>query len=109
MVWDALRLGDIGEQFDTVIDSGLFHVFDDEQRRQYVDSLHAAVRAGGRYFLACFSDRQPGDWGPRRVSEKEILDAFEQGWKVNTIRPEEFDVNLDPPTAVAWLAKITRI
>jgi hypothetical protein len=27
-----LALADLNEQFDTVLDSGLFHVFDDERR-----------------------------------------------------------------------------
>ncbi len=67
LVWDALRLAELGEQFDTVLDSGLFHVFDDERRHRYVDALAAAVRPGGHYFMCCFSDRQPGDWGPRQA------------------------------------------
>src|SRR2546423_7676146 len=36
LVRDALTLADWGERFDTVIDSGLFHVFGDEDRRRYV-------------------------------------------------------------------------
>ena len=69
LVWDALAMADLNEQFDTVVDSGLFHVFDDERRAQYVGSLAAVVRPGGRVLLACFSDRQPGNWGPRRVRQ----------------------------------------
>jgi hypothetical protein len=46
-----------GEQFDTVIDSGLFHVFDGEQRTRYVGSLRAATALGGHLLLLCFSDR----------------------------------------------------
>src|SRR5438105_2362259 len=46
LVWDALRLAELGEQFDTVIDSGLFHVFDDDRRAQYVEALGAIVRPG---------------------------------------------------------------
>ena len=38
LVADALRLVDLGEQFDTVLDCGLFHVLDDEERERYVDS-----------------------------------------------------------------------
>jgi 2-polyprenyl-3-methyl-5-hydroxy-6-metoxy-1,4-benzoquinol methylase len=57
LVWNALALADLNEQFDTVLDSGLFHVFDDERRAQYVASLPAVVRPGGRVLLASFSDR----------------------------------------------------
>ena len=109
LLWDALKLGDLRERFDTVIDSGLFHVFDDERRAQYVDQLSAVVRPGGRYLMCCFSDRQPGDWGPRRVTQAEIRDSFAQGWSISSITAETFDINMDPPTALAWLTKMTRV
>ncbi len=38
LLWDALRLSDLEESFDTVLDSGLFHVFDDESRATYVEA-----------------------------------------------------------------------
>ena len=68
VVADALRLADLGEQFDTVLDCGLFHVLDDLERERYVGSLADVVAPGGCVHLLCFSDRQPGDWGPRRVT-----------------------------------------
>jgi SAM-dependent methyltransferase len=108
LVWDALRLAELGEQFDTVLDSGLFHVFDDERRARYVEALAAAVRSGGHYFMCCFSDRQPGDWGPRRVRQDDIRDSFGAGWNVDAIEAAQFDLNRIPPVAQAWLATITR-
>jgi len=63
-VLDALRLDTLGESFDTILDSGLFHVFDDAARARYVTAVHAVLRSGGHLYLMCFSDRQPGDWGP---------------------------------------------
>ncbi len=59
-VHDALALGDLGRRFRTVVDSGLFHTFDDEERRRYVTSLAAATAPGARLFVLCFSERQPG-------------------------------------------------
>jgi SAM-dependent methyltransferase len=108
LVWDALALRDLGQQFDTVIDSGLFHVFDDARRARYVSSLADAVGTGGRVLLACFSDRQPGVWGPRRVREAELRDAFADGWIVESIEPTRFQTNLGPGWAEAWLARIRR-
>jgi cyclopropane fatty-acyl-phospholipid synthase-like methyltransferase len=46
-VVDALDLGALGEVFDVVVDSGLFHVFDDEERPQYAASLARVLRTGG--------------------------------------------------------------
>jgi SAM-dependent methyltransferase len=76
LVMDALGLKDLPEVFDTVIDSGLFDVFNDSDRRRYVEGLATVVKPGGRLFLLCFSDAEPGSQGPRRVSRKEIEDAF---------------------------------
>ena len=110
-VLDALRLDTLGESFDTILDSGLFHVFDDDARTRYVTALHAALRPGGHLHLMCFSDRQPGDWGPRRVTEGELRAAFGSGWRIDSLTPDRFDINpgLGTPTAEAWLADILRL
>ena len=110
-VADALHLGSLGLTFDTVTDSGLFHVFDNPQRAQYVTSLGSVLRSGGSYYLMCFSDSQPGDWGPRRVRRDELVAAFSDGWAVTSIAADEFVINpgLGTPTAQAWLATIRRL
>jgi SAM-dependent methyltransferase len=110
-VADALNLGQIGMTFDTVIDSGLFHVFDDEGRVRYVTSLASVLRSGGSCYLMCFSDRQPGDWGPRRVRQDELVAAFGGGWAVTDIAADAFGINpgFGAPTAQAWLATIRRL
>ena len=108
IVWDALRLAALGELFDTVLDSGLFHVFQDDDRPRFVDGLRAVIRPGGRYLMLCFSDRQPGVWGPRRLTKAEIRASFDDGWRVDSIEPARFDVTIDPNGALAWLATITR-
>jgi len=108
LVWDALRLAGLGELFDTVLDSGLFHVFQDDDRPRFVDGLRAVIRPGGRYLMLCFSDRQPGVWGPRRLTKAEIRASFDDGWRVDSIEPARFDVTIDPNGALAWLATITR-
>jgi cyclopropane fatty-acyl-phospholipid synthase-like methyltransferase len=60
---DALALKDLPEVFDSVIDSGLFHVFSDEDRKRYVGGLATVLKPGGRLFLLCFSDEEPGTRG----------------------------------------------
>jgi len=54
-VMDALALKELPEVFDNVIDSGLFHVFSDEDRKRYVEGLASVLKPGGRFFLLCFS------------------------------------------------------
>jgi SAM-dependent methyltransferase len=110
-VLDALRLVTLGEAFDTILDSGLFHVFDDAARAGYVRAVHAVLRPGGHLHLMCFSDREPGDWGPRRVAEGELRAAFRSGWRIDSLAPDRFDINLGlgSPTAEAWLADVVRL
>ena len=111
-VADALKLGELGPGFDTIIDSGLFHVFDDESRIRYVTSLASVLRPGGRLCLMCFSDRQPGMFGPRRVSQDELRAAFADGWTNVAIEAEAFALNRGAfgiATAQAWLATVSRV
>ena len=111
-VADALKLGELGLGFDTIIDSGLFHVFDDESRVRYVTSLASVLRPGGRLYLMCFSDRQPGMFGPRRVSQDELRAAFTDGWMIVAIEAEAFALNRGAfgiATAQAWLATVSRV
>ncbi|HYK70869.1 MAG TPA: class I SAM-dependent methyltransferase [Streptosporangiaceae bacterium] len=109
-VADALSLDQLGGTFDTVIDSGLFHVFGDEDRAAYVASLAAVLQPGSTCYLMCFSDRQPGDWGPRRVRADELRASFSDGWAFESITADTFDVNpIEGVTQVqAWLAAIRR-
>jgi cyclopropane fatty-acyl-phospholipid synthase-like methyltransferase len=109
-VADALNLGSLRLTADTVIDSGVFHVFGDEDRVRYVASLAAVLRPAGACYLMCFSDRQPGTWGPRRVREEELRAAFSGGWAIESITAATFEINpLEGITQVqAWLAAIRR-
>jgi cyclopropane fatty-acyl-phospholipid synthase-like methyltransferase len=93
LVKDATKLEDWGERFASVIDCGLFHVFSDDDRRRYVRGLAHVVLPGGRLFLMSFSDEEPGNEGPRRVSQQELYDAFADGWEVESVEPVQIEVN----------------
>ena len=108
MVWNALELGDLGETFDTVLDCGLFHVFDDPDRLKYVEALRDAMPIGACYYLLCFSDLEPGDWGPRRIRQDEIRLSFLDGWHVEAVEAARLETTIEPGSAHAWLASIRR-
>jgi cyclopropane fatty-acyl-phospholipid synthase-like methyltransferase len=99
LVMDAPALKGVPGVFDAVIDSGLFHAFGDDDRRQYVEGLASVLKPGGRLFLLCFSDAEPGTQGPRRVSKQEIGEAFAEGWVVESIEPSRYEVRPDPTDA----------
>jgi SAM-dependent methyltransferase len=106
LTYDARKLAELGESFDTVLDSGLFHIFGDEDRASYVDSVRSVLVPGGRYFMLGFSDRQPGDGGPRRLTRDDITTAFAEGWRIDSIER----TTLDSPTGgiAGWLVALTR-
>jgi len=108
LVADALELQTLGRTFDIAIDCGLFHTFSDADRTRFERSLHRILRASARYVLLCFSEYQPGDFGPRRVTQAEIRATFETGWRVDSIVAERFAARLPGHGAEAWLALLTR-
>jgi len=109
-VGDALNLDLPASSITTIIDSGLFHVWTDEERPRYAASIGSVLAPGGHVYLMCFSDRQPGDWGPRRVHQEELRAVFADGWAVESITADTFEVNeiADTTTVEAWLAIIRR-
>jgi cyclopropane fatty-acyl-phospholipid synthase-like methyltransferase len=107
---DARQLGELGEVFDTVLDCGLFHLFDGADRVAYVDALRSVVPPGGCYFMLGFSDRQQGEWGRvHKLTRAEIEAAFADGWRVDSIEPSTIDITTDPDGIRAWLVALTRI
>ena len=109
LVADALRLPRLHREFDAAIDSGLFHVFSDRDRAAYVESLRGVLRPHGKYFMLCFSDREPVGWGgPRRIFKHEILSSFSEGWRVNYVRPAKFASAFNDEGGHAWFSKITK-
>jgi hypothetical protein len=78
-----------------VIDSGLFHVFSDDDRSKYVSGLATVLRPGRKLYLLCFSNDEPGTQGPRRISKNELQDAFSKGWEIESIEPSRLEVRPD--------------
>ncbi len=54
-VADALHLERLGRTFDTVLDCGLFHTFNAEERPGYVASLASVTEQGGTLYVLCFA------------------------------------------------------
>ena len=107
---DAFALERLGRTFETVLDCGLFHTFDGDERPGYVASLAAVTGNGGTLYVLCFSDDGP-DLGPHPISEEELRAAFNpgNGWNVAAIKPDRVQTRYHEDGAPAWLATIKRI
>jgi len=108
LVLNALDLTSLNRKFDTATDSGLFHTLSDKDRPVFVDNLAAILSPGGKYFMLCFSDLEPGGYGPRRITQREIQDSFRDGWSINYIRPAVFESLTRAEGPRAWLSSISK-
>ena len=93
LIKDALTLDQWDQKFNSIIDSGLFHVFSDDDRRRYVAGLAHILNPAGHLLLLCFSNEEPAGNGPRRISRDELHNAFSTGWKIESIQPTRFEIN----------------
>jgi hypothetical protein len=78
-------------------------------RPKFVDALRASMPVGAGNYMLCFSDLEPGDWGPRRIQQDEIRVTFSDGWCVEDIASAKIEITVEPGSARAWLASILRI
>lgn len=102
-VADARELGGFRERFDTVIDSGLFHVLGRRaDRLRYAACLRRVGRQGGSVYLLAFRagkgararcagvlrkglQRLFTGFGTHGVSERELRETFREGWKIESL------------------------
>ena len=107
---DAFQLERLGRTFQTVLDCGLFHSFDGDERTRYVASLASVTEDDGTLYMLCFSDEGP-ETGPHPVSQEELRAAFSpsNGWNVAAIEPDWIQARIHDGGAPAWFATIKRI
>ena len=108
---DAFYLERLGRRFETVLDCGLFHTFDGDERPGYVASLASVTEQDGTLYVLCFSDNGPGT-GPHPISQEELRAAFTPGtgWNIAAIETGRIQTRYhDDDGAPAWFATIRRI
>jgi hypothetical protein len=107
---DAFHLERLGRMFVTVLDCGLLHTFDGDERPEYVASLASVTEYDRTLYVLCFSDDGP-DTGPHTISQRELRAAFNpgSGWNVAAIEPDRVETRYDDDGAPAWFATIKRI
>ena len=107
-VADAFRLSELGRQFKTVVDSGMLHTLEAEERLRYVASLASVTEPGGTLYVLAFSDEGP-DAGPHPVTRDELIAAFGPGWDVVGLESDRVLTRYhDDHGAPAWLATVRR-
>ena len=130
-VLNVLELRTLGRKFDTVIDSGLFHWLNIEERSLFIDNLAAVIRPRGTYFMLCCSEltRNPDiskvkdflpDFdklteglpefkdGAYHVTQAQIKELFQDGWHINYIRQATLEARLELGEFHGWLSSISK-
>ena len=100
----------LGRRFATVIDSGLFHTFDDDERERFATSLARPLEPGGRYFVLCFSEREKRGRrpAPRDAGGAAARPSTGRRSACSSIEAAEMATNLEDSAAQAWLARVER-
>jgi SAM-dependent methyltransferase len=109
-VADAFELDRLGRNFDTVLDCGLFHTCDDDERSRYVASVASVTRHDGTLYVLCFSDDAPAI-GPHPIRQDELQSSFSQqsGWNVDRVEPAMIQTTFMDQCVPAWFATVTRL
>ena len=110
-VGDALKLDEYFEEesFDTVIDSGLFHSLDNDERLPFAKQIRRVLVDGGKYFMLCFSDKDPDDEVPVRISQEEIQRTFSTLLRIDYIKDTFLFSKFHTKGARAYVASMTKI
>jgi ubiquinone/menaquinone biosynthesis C-methylase UbiE len=111
VVGDVLQMDQLFSdvKFDFVIDSGLFHTMTDEERPLFARQVHGVLKKGGKYFMLCFSDAEPGEYGPRRVSKSEIEHTFLPFFEIIYIKNAYFDSRFGSGSRKAYLLSALKV
>lgn len=91
LVKDAMTLETWDRRFASIIDSGLFHIYDGEGRQRYVKGLAHVLEPGGRLFLFSFADGPHAPGGG--VSRQAMQEAFADGWEIESLDYAEGELN----------------
>jgi len=107
---DAFHLERLDRKFQTVMDCGLFHTFNVDERPLYVASVASVTEHGGTVYVLCFSDEGP-DTGPHPISQADLRAVFNPGtgWNIAAIEPDRVLTRFHENGAPAWFATIKRI
>ena len=110
VVGDVLKMDELlkESEFDVIIDSGLFHTMTDEDRPIFARQVYRVLKPRGKYFMLCFSDKEPSGPRPRRVSKAEIEHTFTPLFKIVYIEDSAFEAKFGSGRREAYLLSAVR-
>lgn len=100
IVDDILRTKLKPKQFDFILDRGVFHTMNPQDRKKFADVIKRILKQNGIYFMKCFSTKTPGTWGPFRFTKEQIKEYFGGNFNIVSIKESIFGgtINNAPKT-----------
>jgi 2-polyprenyl-3-methyl-5-hydroxy-6-metoxy-1,4-benzoquinol methylase len=86
----------LNREFDFVFDRGCFHVFQPQQRPDYVRVVARLVKPKGYLLLKTFSHLEPREDGPYRFTPEEIAEIFSTQFHVVSFTETVYHGTLNP-------------
>lgn len=90
-VKDAMTLPVWDKSFASVIDSGLYHIYEAANRQAYIRGLAHVLQPGGRLFLLSFTNDEPSAQGG--VSKDDLYTDFAKDWQIESIKAVRGEIN----------------
>ena len=86
------------KKFDFIFDRGVFHVFEKDQRTQYLSEIKRILNEDGILFLKCMSKEEknlPDNGMPHKFSKQDIADFFSSDFEIEKVSDTIFKGTLD--------------
>lgn len=89
-VADATSLDGVEQQFDTVLDSALYHCLPEESRGDYAAALWRVTKPNAHLHLFCFADEASLPLPIPGVSTENLRSNLGKQWDITDIKPEKY-------------------
>ena len=103
-------LKELDMKFNTVIDSGVFHMFDTNSRYQYQKVVGHVLNSNGILYILAFSYLEPLGIGPsQRLTEEDYIETFKDSWKILNFEQDKFETRFSNERSKGLLTTIKRM
>ena len=98
VVDDILESKFIDNEFDFILDRGVFHIFEQEKLPVYLTQIRRILKKNGILFLKCMSikEKDLDGKGPYLYSKKMVKEFFEKDFKIESMKNSVYYGTLNP-------------
>ena len=108
--YNLFDLYNLGRTFNTIIDSGVFNLFDANSKVEYQYIMKRILNPKGKLIILSFNNLDPAKENlPKKTKEEDFFKLFKYGWNVKKVQVDVFEHNYETKCAPAWLAIIEKL